>query len=120
MSAITPQRHEPTTVPASAANGSHDTNPALTWYSVRIPGVTKPRLAGFMMSMTRASARRPATRQCAAVSGAFSSGAITSIGRDCCSGADFGSSPKAASPAPTTMAAMPSNMPGSMGMPARM
>ena len=78
MSAITPHTHEPTTVPASAANGSHATVSALTRYSMRIPGVTNPRLAGFMMSMISARLSRAATRQCAPVSGAFSSGAITS------------------------------------------
>ncbi len=41
--------NEPITVPASALNGSSATVALPTMYSTFMPGVTKPRLAGFMM-----------------------------------------------------------------------
>ncbi len=63
-------------MPQSAANGSQATVAAETAYSLRMPGTTKPRLAGFMTSMTSAIVRTIISRQCAAPSGA-SSGALT-------------------------------------------
>jgi hypothetical protein len=70
--------NEPSTVPTSAESGSKATMAALTWYSLRIPGVTKPRLAGFITSITSATASTSITCQCARDSGASSGGAITS------------------------------------------
>ena len=66
---------------AVAVLGSQATVAVSTPYSLCIPGVTKPRLAGFMMSTMRASARIAAMPQCALVSGASSGGAMVSMTR---------------------------------------
>ena len=79
-SASQPQRTEPTTVPQSAANGSQATVADETAYSLRMPGTTKPRLAGFITSMTSAIVSTIISRQCAGPSGT-SSGAV--IARSC-------------------------------------
>lgn len=55
MSAMMPQNTEPTTVPASAENGSAAPRAALTPYSAFRPGMTKPSAAGFMTSITSAT-----------------------------------------------------------------
>jgi len=62
-SASAPQTNEPVTVPASAANGSQATVCRPTPYSTRMPGVTKPRLAGFMMSTMSARLSKAAMPQ---------------------------------------------------------
>src|ERR1700694_1264539 len=51
-SASAPHTKDPAAVPNSADSGSKATVARSTAYSARIPGVTNPRLAGFMMSMT--------------------------------------------------------------------
>lgn len=118
-SASAPHTKEPTTVPASAAKGSQATVATPMPYSARIPGVTKPRLAGFMISMISARASKAATVQCRAVSGAFSGGEISStVSWARC--ATFGSSPKPARAMPPTMANMPMTIDAPMGMPASM
>jgi hypothetical protein len=76
MSASQPHTTDPATVPDSAANGSQATVALLTTYSARMPGKTKPRLAGFITSITSATVNTTIRRQCAATSGA-SSGAAT-------------------------------------------
>ncbi len=58
-SARAPQTNEPTAVPTSADSGNRATVARPTPYSVLMPGVTNPRLAGFMTSMTRATASTP-------------------------------------------------------------
>ena len=64
------------TVPQSAEERQPgDAICADTPYSLRMPGTTKPRLAGFITSMTRATVSTAISRQCAAQSGA-SSGAL--------------------------------------------
>src|SRR5450631_3185880 len=75
-SASQPHTTEPTTVPHNAANGSHATVVFGTAYSAVIPGSTKPRLAGFITSITSATVSTIIKRQCAGPSGA-SSGADT-------------------------------------------
>ena len=76
MSASAPQTIEPSTVPQSAANGSQATVAAGTPYSAIMPGTTKPRLAGFITSITSATVSTPSSRQWAQTNGA-SSGADT-------------------------------------------
>jgi hypothetical protein len=78
-SARAPQMIEPVTVPVRAAKGSQATMALLTPYSLIMPGTTKPRLAGFMMSMIRATTSTSIRPQWARPSGA-SSGGVTSIG----------------------------------------
>ncbi len=80
MSARAPQTIDPATVPVRAANGSQATVALPTPYSLIMPGTTKPRLAGFMMSMTRAITSTSISHQWARDSGA-SSGGVTSIVR---------------------------------------
>ena len=91
MSASAPQTNEPTAVPTRAQNGSIATVALPIAYSLRMPGVTKPRLAGFMMSMMRATERTAISSQCAAVSGASSGGAMAMKGSWAFTA--FGSSP---------------------------
>jgi hypothetical protein len=75
-SASQPQSTEPTTVPQRAAKGNQATVSALISYSPRMPGRTKPSVAGFITSITSARVRTTISRQCAGPSGA-SSGALT-------------------------------------------
>src|SRR5258708_11950916 len=77
-SASAPQTNDPTAVPMSAENGSSATVARSTPYSARIPGVTNPRLAGFMTSMTRATASTAINLQWAWVKAASSGGARNS------------------------------------------
>ncbi len=76
-----PQTSEPTTVPTRAAKGNSETVALSTPYSPIKPGKAKPRLAGFMMSMTRAITSTAIRIQCALDSGASSGGetAISSL-----------------------------------------
>ena len=73
-SASAPQTNDPTAVPMSAENGNSATVARSTPYSVRIPGVTNPRLAGFMTSMTSATASTAINLQWAPVKAASSGG----------------------------------------------
>lgn len=61
----------------SAENGSSETVALSTLYSLIIPGSVKPRLAGFIMSMTRAMTGTPIRIQWAFDSGASSGGDTT-------------------------------------------
>jgi len=83
-----------------------------------MPGVTKPRLAGFMMSMMSAIERSVARPQCARDSGASSGGANASGAWRDRKDRGFGNKPYAAQAAPMRMSAMPQSMFASMGMPA--
>ena len=82
MSASTPQTIEPSTVPVSAKNGTSDAVAFGTAYSATIPGMVKPRLAGFMMSMMSAITSTAISPQWASDSGA-SSGGDTTMSCDC-------------------------------------
>ncbi len=82
-SASQPQSTEPTTVPQSAENGNQATVAADTSYSTRMPGMTKPRLAGFITSITSATVRTIMSRQCAGPSGASSGALTTTAGSTC-------------------------------------
>jgi len=75
-SASQPHSTEPQTVPHSAANGSQATVVAAIAYSRFMPGTTKPRLAGFITSITSAIVSTIIRRQWAHVRCA-SSGAMT-------------------------------------------
>jgi len=89
-----PQTTDPTTVPLSAKNGTSEAVAFGIPYSLTIPGMVKPRLAGFMMSMMRAITRTAIRLQCAGDSGA-SSGGDTTMSCDVASTVDtfFGRSP---------------------------
>ena len=90
-----PTAPSPTTVPHSAEKGNQATVADDTSYSARMPGRTKPRLAGFMTSMTSAIVRTSIRRQWAAPSGA-SSGALTTTSGSagaCAAPSFLGSSP---------------------------
>lgn len=78
---------EPTTVPHSAANGSHATIVRDISYSNFMPGTTNPRLAGVITSITSATVSTAINRQCAGVSGA-SSGAEKVTCRSAAAAAD--------------------------------
>ena len=74
---MTPHTIDPTTVPVSAKNGTSEAVALGTPYSLTIPGMVKPRLAGFMMSMMSAITSTPISFQWARVSGASSGGETT-------------------------------------------
>jgi hypothetical protein len=77
-SASQPHSTEPQTVPHSAANGSHAIVVFATAYSRAIPGTTKPRLAGFITSITSAIVSTIISRQWAQVRCASSGAMIAS------------------------------------------
>lgn len=64
MSAMTPYRNEPATVPISAKNGTRLTVASDTPYSTTIPGAVKPSEASFITSITSAMTRTNISRQC--------------------------------------------------------
>ena len=72
-----PHTIEPTTVPVSAKNGTSEAVALGTPYSLTMPGMVKPRLAGFIMSMISAITSTAISIQCARVSGASSGGETT-------------------------------------------
>lgn len=76
VSAIRPQMTEPTAVPVSAVIASQLADCRVMPYSSAIPGMTKPKVAGFMMSTTSATISTMNSVPCARVSGALS--ALTS------------------------------------------
>ncbi len=74
MSAMMPQTTEPMTVPVRAKKGTSEAVALGTPYSLTMPGMVKPRLAGFMMSMISAITSTLIRVQCALDSGASSGG----------------------------------------------
>ena len=121
MSASTPQTTDPVTVPQSAKNGTSDTVALDTPYSMIMPGTVKPRAAGFMMSMIKATTSTVISPQCAGPRWA-SSGAAISISSLAASCAETprGSSPHAATRQPTMISPIPPTMSQPIGMPASM
>ncbi len=110
-SATRPHTTEPTVVPVSA-NSASTLAPELSMpYSARMPGITKPSVAGFMTSIASVTTSTVTSVQCARLSGTPSatwklSGApmrgCTPVGRR-------GSMPQADSASPIGMIAMPTH-----------
>jgi hypothetical protein len=72
-----PQTTEPMTVPLSAKKGTSEALAFGTPYSLTMPGMVNPRLAGFMMSMISAMTSTLISTQCARDSGKSSGGDTT-------------------------------------------
>ncbi len=69
-------------MPTRATNGSQAAWARTSPYSLDTPGRTKPRVAGFMVSMIRARVRTPIMIQLEALS--FASGWTAADGADAC------------------------------------
>ena len=67
-----PQTKDPTTVPVKATSGSSAAVERAIPYSSRMPGITKPKVAGFIVSITSASTSTASTAACERVSGVSS------------------------------------------------
>lgn len=119
-SAINPQMTEPTAVPVNAVIASQLAVCRVMLYSSAIPGMTKPSVAGFMMSTMSATTRTTNSVPCARVSGALS--ALTSDMADPSSprarldAACRGIKPYTDRMSPATMRNMPAIMTPSTGM----
>ncbi len=117
-SASTPQTREPATVPVRAVKGSMATAALVRPYSLATPGATKPRVAGFMVSMIRAKASTIMSMIWAPLSFTASSVSTTRswpLARPLEGG---GKSPKPAVIVPRMIRPMPACMPRSICMPA--
>ena len=69
VSARRPQITEPTVVPISATSASVLAVGLLIWYSLLMPGMTKPSVAGFITSIASATTSTSTSVQCSRLSG---------------------------------------------------
>ncbi len=118
MSASTPQTREPVTVPVRATKGSMATAALVRPYSLATPGVTKPRVAGFMVSMIRARVRTIISMMCSPLSRTVSSVSTVKAWPLVAALKGGGRRPKPAMTTPATIRPMPTSMPRSICMPA--